>query len=102
MGCKFCASTGIPFGRNLEAGEIVEQLLAIQREEGVRILNIVFMGTPDFAQKSLEAIYNEIHTEPQDAYIIEEPFQVVPDVSGVDFAITMDEAKQILQEELLQ
>ena len=44
MGCKFCASTGIPFGRNLEAGEIVEQLLAIQREENVRISNIVFMG----------------------------------------------------------
>ena len=44
MGCKFCASTGIPFGRNLEAGEIVEQLLAIQREENIRISNIVFMG----------------------------------------------------------
>ena len=44
MGCKFCASTGIPFGRNLEAGEILEQLLAIQREENIRISNIVFMG----------------------------------------------------------
>lgn len=47
----------------------------------------------------LDVIYNEIHTEPKDAYIIEEPFQVVADVSGVDFAITMDEAKQILQED---
>ena len=44
MGCKFCASTGIPFSRNLEAGEIVEQLLAIERDAGVRISNIVFMG----------------------------------------------------------
>ena len=44
MGCKFCASTGIPFVRNLEAGEIVEQILAVQREEKVRISNIVFMG----------------------------------------------------------
>ncbi|MBR3882903.1 MAG: 23S rRNA (adenine(2503)-C(2))-methyltransferase RlmN [Clostridia bacterium] len=44
MGCKFCASTGIPFSRNLEAGEIVEQLLAIERDTGVRISNIVFMG----------------------------------------------------------
>lgn len=48
---------------------------------------------------NIETIYNEIHTEPQDAYIIEEPFQVVPDVSGVDFAITMEEAKQIIQED---
>ena len=47
----------------------------------------------------LDTIYNEIHTEPKDAYIVEEPFQVVSDVSGVDFAITMDEAKQILQED---
>ena len=44
MGCKFCASTGIPFSRNLEAGEIVEQLLAIERDTSVRISNIVFMG----------------------------------------------------------
>ncbi len=44
MGCKFCASTGIPFSRNLEAGEIVEQILAIERDLGVRISNIVFMG----------------------------------------------------------
>lgn len=44
MGCKFCASTGIPFSRSLEAGEIVEQILAVEREENVRISNIVFMG----------------------------------------------------------
>ena len=44
MGCKFCASTGIPFSRSLEAGEIVEQILAVQREENVRISNVVFMG----------------------------------------------------------
>lgn len=44
MGCKFCASTGIPFSRSLESGEIVEQILAVQREEKIRISNIVFMG----------------------------------------------------------
>ncbi len=44
MGCKFCASTGIPFGRNLEPGEIIEQLLAIERDSKVKISNIVFMG----------------------------------------------------------
>lgn len=44
MGCKFCASTGIPFSRNLTPGEIVEQLLAIERDANVRISNIVFMG----------------------------------------------------------
>ena len=44
MGCKFCASTGIPFSSNLEAGEVVEQLLAIERDLGIKISNIVFMG----------------------------------------------------------
>lgn len=44
MGCKFCASTGIPFSRNLETGEIVEQILAIEKDTGVRVSNIVFMG----------------------------------------------------------
>jgi len=44
MGCKFCASTGIPFIRNLTAGEIVEQILAVQRDQDVKISNVVFMG----------------------------------------------------------
>ncbi len=44
MGCKFCASTGIQFARSLSAGEIVEQILAVQREEKVKISNVVFMG----------------------------------------------------------
>lgn len=44
MGCKFCASTGIGFERNMSAAEIVEEVLAVQREEKVRISNVVFMG----------------------------------------------------------
>ena len=44
MGCKFCASTGIKFVRNLSSGEIVEQILAVQREENIKISNVVLMG----------------------------------------------------------
>ena len=44
MGCKFCASTGIPFIRNLTAGEIVEQILAVEQDIKDRISNVVFMG----------------------------------------------------------
>ena len=44
MGCKFCASTGIPFARNLTTGEIIEQIMAVERDADVRISNIVFMG----------------------------------------------------------
>ena len=44
MGCKFCASTGIAFIRSLTSGEIVEQLLAVERDEKIKISNVVFMG----------------------------------------------------------
>ena len=44
MGCKFCASTGIPFVRSLSSGEIVEQIIAVEQDMGDRISNIVFMG----------------------------------------------------------
>ena len=44
MGCKFCASTGINFIRSLTAGEIVEQILAVERDNNIRISNVVFMG----------------------------------------------------------
>ncbi|MCR5146297.1 MAG: 23S rRNA (adenine(2503)-C(2))-methyltransferase RlmN [Clostridia bacterium] len=44
MGCKFCASTGIKFIRNLSAGEIVEQIIAVEQDIGENISNIVYMG----------------------------------------------------------
>lgn len=44
MGCKFCASTGIPFERGLTPGEIIEQIMAIERINGIQVSNIVFMG----------------------------------------------------------
>lgn len=44
MGCKFCASTGIPFMRNLTSGEIVEQIIAIEQDTNSKISNVVFMG----------------------------------------------------------
>ena len=44
MGCKFCASTGINFIRNLSAGEIVEQILAVEQDIGQKVSNVVYMG----------------------------------------------------------
>lgn len=42
--CAFCASGQGPFFRNLDAGEIVEQVIRIARETGKKITNVVFMG----------------------------------------------------------
>lgn len=43
-GCKFCASGLDGFARNLDAGEIVSQLLGVEADSGKKINNIVFMG----------------------------------------------------------
>ncbi len=43
-GCKFCASGLDGWTRNLEASEIVAQILAAEAASGERIDNIVFMG----------------------------------------------------------
>lgn len=47
----------------------------------------------------LEKIYTEIYKEPQDAYITQDPVTVHPNINGIDFAITMDEAKELLKED---
>jgi 23S rRNA (adenine2503-C2)-methyltransferase len=43
-GCKFCASGLDGFSRNLDAAEIVQQLLAVEKVSSERIDNVVFMG----------------------------------------------------------
>ena len=43
-GCKFCASGLEGFSRNLKPNEIVDQIIAVERETGEKIDNIVFMG----------------------------------------------------------
>ena len=44
MGCKFCASTVAGRVRDLESGEILGQIIAAQRDLGIRISNVVMMG----------------------------------------------------------
>ena len=47
----------------------------------------------------LEKIKNEIYKEPKDAYVSKNPTTVHAEVNGVDFAISMEEAKKILEKE---
>jgi 23S rRNA (adenine2503-C2)-methyltransferase len=44
FGCKFCASGLEGWTRNLEVGEIVEQILRVESLSGEKVNNIVFMG----------------------------------------------------------
>ena len=44
MGCAFCASTGAGFVRNLSVGEMLGQVITINKERGIRIGHVVIMG----------------------------------------------------------
>ena len=44
VNCSFCATGKGGFKRNLTAQEIIEQVLTIQRDTGLKVTNIVFMG----------------------------------------------------------
>jgi 23S rRNA (adenine2503-C2)-methyltransferase len=44
LDCQFCATGTMGFARNLSAGEIVDQVLQMQRTAHRRITNVVYMG----------------------------------------------------------
>lgn len=44
MACTFCATGLAGLGRNLTAGEITDQVHAMQHETGERVTHVVFMG----------------------------------------------------------
>ena len=55
---------------------------------------IVKSASPDAID--IEKIHNEIYKEPVDAYYTKEPFTVYPSENGVDFKVSIEEAKAIL------
>lgn len=64
VNCAFCATGKRGFIRNLTPQEIIEQVLTIQRDTGLKVTNVVFMGQGepllnlDNVLKALE-IFNE-------------------------------------------
>ncbi len=44
MGCTFCASAGLPYSRNLTMGEMLSQIVTINRDQQIRIGHVVLMG----------------------------------------------------------
>ena len=48
---------------------------------------------------NIAKIYEEIHTEPKDAYYELEPYALYPDVDGVDLAMSVEEAQRQVESE---
>ena len=47
----------------------------------------------------IEAIYNEIHKDPIDAYYSTNPYEIHKEEDGLDFAISLNEAKKIVSQD---
>lgn len=67
-------------------------------ESNTAIINIPVVNK-EADQIDLEKIHSEIYKEAKDAYVTQEPLTVHPNVNGVDFAISMDEARNLIQED---
>ena len=46
---------------------------------------------------NVDEIYAEVHKDPKDAYYTKDPYTIYPSENGVDFKVSIDEAKQIVQ-----
>ncbi len=74
--------------------ELKEKIKETVRKENKDItIPVENVGIEDI---DIEKIHEEIYKEPQDAYVTENPKTIFAGVNGVDFAISMEEAKEIL------
>lgn len=60
MACAFCATGDSGFSRHLSAGEIVGQVLSIEKETGQPLRNLVYMGMGE-PLHNYEAVRDSLH-----------------------------------------
>ena len=86
--------SGIKVEEELLKSQIIEEINRFDNEDK-EIEIPVFEKEPD--EIDIEKIYKEIYREPENAYIAEDG-KVYPNVNGVDFAISIEDAKNLLKE----
>jgi vancomycin resistance protein YoaR len=89
-------------GLKLNKEELKDTIInAIKNQiKGEEIASIQLpVETANPASIDIEQIYKEIYKEPQNAYYDEENEKLYKEENGIDFAITIDEAKEIISEE---
>lgn len=114
MGCKFCASTIDGLVRNLLPGEMLGQILSVQKDIGKRISNIVIMGSGEpfdnydnFVQ-FLKVVHEEEGLNVGYRHITVSTCGIVPKIYEfadlnlpVNLAISLHETNQAKREELM-
>lgn len=79
-----------------ELKEKILKAVESETEEDNTVIIPVEVQQPDAID--IEKIHSEIYVEPKDAYYTTEPFTIYPHVEGVDFDMTIDEAKALIVE----
>jgi 23S rRNA (adenine2503-C2)-methyltransferase len=87
-GCVFCKTGALPFRRNLEAAEMVEQFLHLNRAAGENLSNIVVMGMGEpllNLEELLAAL--RVFTAPEDGGFGLSPRRITVSTSGISAGI---------------
>lgn len=87
--------TGVVVDVDKTASEIIEQIQNLNVKN-----NSIEISTEEKSPSALDidSIHSELYSEAKDAYFTQNPYAIFPSENGVDFAISIDEAKAMLQE----
>ena len=88
--------TGVVVDVDKTASEIIEQIQNLNVKN-----NSIELSTEEKSPSALDidSIHSELYSEAKDAYFTQNPYAIFPSENGVDFAISIDEAKAMLQED---
>lgn len=82
MGCLYCETAGLGFSRNLTSGEIISQVLTVEKYSGKKITNVVFMGMGEPLDNLLE-VKKAIHILSNDNFIGIAPRKITVSTCGL-------------------
>jgi 23S rRNA (adenine2503-C2)-methyltransferase len=112
MACDFCATGKGGYTRNLQASEIVDQVLTVQEDFGQRVSNVVFMGMGE-PLINLEQVVTAVHSLNLDVGIGQRNLtistvglpgkirQLAQHQLQVTFAVSLHASNQKLREQLI-
>lgn len=88
--------TGAVVDVDKTASEIIEQIQNLNVKN-----NTIEIATEEKSPSALDidSIHSELYSEAKDAYFTQNPYSIYPSENGVDFAISIDDAKVMLQED---
>ncbi len=88
-------------GIEVQEDKLEEKIIGNVKDQLKDVINDIKIPTKEVeAEKiDIEKIHDEIYREAKDAYIEEDPFKLHVEENGLDFNISMEEAKKIVKEE---